>query len=82
MIGGGRHQQSHAERHQQERRQVHDLLGGREQLEALVEHGNELEAQHGLHARQHHARLVGGVGCFLFQRLAMNLLLCALHGAA
>jgi hypothetical protein len=31
---------------------------------------------------RHHARLVGGAGDFFFQRLATDLLECALHGAS
>lgn len=43
-------------------------------LEALIEYGDKLEAHDRLNARQNHASLVGRVGCFLFETLAMLLL--------
>ena len=52
---------------------MHDLLGRGEELEAPVQDGDELEAQHGLHARQQHARLVGGVGGLLLEQLVVSL---------
>jgi hypothetical protein len=51
-----------------------DLPALAELLETLVENRDELEAHDGLHARKHHAGLVGGVRRLLFQRFPMEIL--------
>jgi hypothetical protein len=42
-----------------------------EVVEALIEDRNELKPQDGLHAGKHHARLVGGMRGFIFERFAL-----------